>query len=75
MNRLLHPLTLLAILLIAGCADTETPPPRKKTATSTHFPNPGADFSANLFHRSPWKRFLDVYAAKEKHFFSQKAFS
>lgn len=35
MNRLLHPLTLIAILLIAGCADTETPPPRKKTAAST----------------------------------------
>jgi len=35
MNRLLHPLPLLAILLIAGCADTETPPPRKKTAAST----------------------------------------
>lgn len=35
MNRLLHPLTLLAILLIAGCADTETPPPRKQTAAST----------------------------------------
>jgi hypothetical protein len=35
MNRLLHPLTLLAILLIAGCADTETPPPRKKTVAST----------------------------------------
>jgi hypothetical protein len=35
MNRLLHPLPLLAILLIAGCADTETPPPRKKTAATT----------------------------------------
>jgi hypothetical protein len=31
MNRLLHTLTLLAILLIAGCADTETPA-KKKTA-------------------------------------------
>jgi hypothetical protein len=35
MNRLLHPLTLLAILLIAGCADTETPPPKKRSAAST----------------------------------------
>lgn len=32
MNRLLYPLTLLTILLIAGCADTETPAPKKKTA-------------------------------------------
>jgi len=31
MNRLLHTLPLLAILLIAGCADTETPS-KKKTA-------------------------------------------
>ena len=32
MNRLLHPLTLLTILLIAGCADTATPAPKKRTA-------------------------------------------
>lgn len=35
MNRLLHTLTLLSILLIAGCADTETPPPKKRSAAST----------------------------------------
>lgn len=32
MNRLLYPLTLLTILLIAGCADTGTSAPKKKTA-------------------------------------------
>ena len=32
MNRLLHLPALLAILTIAGCADTETPAPKKRTA-------------------------------------------
>ena len=35
MKRTLHPLVLLSVLILAGCAETETPPPRKKTYPQT----------------------------------------
>jgi hypothetical protein len=51
MNRLLHPLTLLAILLIAGCADTETPPPKKRSAASTT--SQDSQFTSDAFTNAP----------------------
>lgn len=36
MNRLTHLLALTTLLLIAGCADTETPAPKKRTAGVTN---------------------------------------
>ena len=47
MNRTLHLLTLLAILLLAGCADTETPAPKKRTAGVTSDSQFTADGSTN----------------------------
>ncbi len=46
MNRLPHLLALLALLLIAGCADTETPAPRKRTAGVTNDSQFTADATA-----------------------------
>ena len=47
MNRLPHLLALLALLLIAGCADTETPAPKKRTAGVTNDSQFTADGSTN----------------------------
>ena len=47
MNRLPHLLALLALLLITGCADTETPAPKKRTAGVTNDSQFTADGSTN----------------------------
>ena len=47
MNRLPHLLALLALLLITGCADTETPAPKKRTAGVTKDSQFTADGSTN----------------------------
>lgn len=46
MNRLPHLPALLALLLIAGCADTETPAPKKRTAGVTNDSQFTADATA-----------------------------
>ena len=47
MNRLPHLLALLALLLITGCADTETPAPKKRTSGVTNDSQFTADGSTN----------------------------